>query len=743
MIIPDKSKTIIIEGEGTDLSELPLNEVPYRAADGTIKGSGLRMLSSGALLAPVGFAVESGSVDFGDVIRLSETASFLGLQNMIDQKQYQILDYGVPRNGPSLPPFRFYLKEAEKRVEANSQSGSTLTANPLNFDYTTKLSSRVNALIFNAANKMENVRICIRDKTSGVALKYYPSKSSWVTGQNGTVLDPGENVLDFGDTALIFQAGTDISFEIVADNISLVGQDIPWFAGIVQEGSFIRIADSQDIKLLQDQINSIPSSFDGNYSSLTNIPTSFPPAYHIHPITEIDGLSLRLENIESEITSNKNSLDSLATVAKTGRYADLINKPAIPTGLSQLTNDLGFVTIEHQHPISDINGLQSALDSKQSATGNIAATRIAGLSSVATTGSYNDLSNKPVFPTNVSALNNDAGYITLSQVPTAVINWTDVQGKPLTFTPSSHQHPISEITGLQNALNAKMDANVSISYNSLTDKPFLFSGNYNDLSNKPVLFSGSYADLTNKPVYSTVASTGSYNDLINKPVIPTVNYPVTSVAGKTGNVTLTASDVSGLATVATTGNYSSLSGLPTIPAAQVNSDWNATTGVAAILNKPSLFSGAWTDITGKPTTFTPASHTHVISDVTNLQATLDTKITSASLPITRRVDNSLVARIKVKYYTVVSDSTSGIWTVNLGSDFTELLDVQVQPVSVANTVAGVRMASLNAYTSTSTTLTGVTHGQNVITSLLVTLGANALQIIPSTTVRVRCEGVGT
>jgi hypothetical protein len=35
-------------------------------------------------------------------------------------------------------------------------------------------------------------------------------------------------------------------------------------------------------------------------------------------------------------------------------------------------------------------------------------------------------------------------------------------------------------------------------------------------------------------------------------------------------------------------DYNDLSNLPTIPAAQVNSDWNATSGVAEILNKPSL-----------------------------------------------------------------------------------------------------------------------------------------------------------
>lgn len=45
-----------------------------------------------------------------------------------------------------------------------------------------------------------------------------------------------------------------------------------------------------------------------------------------------------------------------------------------------------------------------------------------------------------------------------------------------------------------------------------------------------------------------------------------------------------------LATVATTGSYIDLSNKPTIPAAQVNSDWNAVSGLAQILNKPAAAS---------------------------------------------------------------------------------------------------------------------------------------------------------
>jgi hypothetical protein len=45
-------------------------------------------------------------------------------------------------------------------------------------------------------------------------------------------------------------------------------------------------------------------------------------------------------------------------------------------------------------------------------------------------------------------------------------------------------------------------------------------------------------------------------------------------------------DSDSLAKVATSGSYNDLSNKPTIPAAQVNADWNATSGKAQILNKP-------------------------------------------------------------------------------------------------------------------------------------------------------------
>ena len=60
-----------------------------------------------------------------------------------------------------------------------------------------------------------------------------------------------------------------------------------------------------------------------------------------------------------------------------------------------------------------------------------------------------------------------------------------------------------------------------------------------------------------------------------------------------------------LAAVATSGSYNDLVNKPTIPAAQVNSDWNANSGVAQILNKPVLstvaITGSYNDLSNKPT----------------------------------------------------------------------------------------------------------------------------------------------
>ena len=60
--------------------------------------------------------------------------------------------------------------------------------------------------------------------------------------------------------------------------------------------------------------------------------------------------------------------------------------------------------------------------------------------------------------------------------------------------------------------------------------------------------------------------------------------------------------------------------MPTIPS-QIQSDWNATSGLGVILNKPILGSAATSAIAD----FAAASHTHTIANITGLQTALDGK----------------------------------------------------------------------------------------------------------------------
>lgn len=136
------------------------------------------------------------------------------------------------------------------------------------------------------------------------------------------------------------------------------------------------------------------------------------------------------------------------------------------------------------------------------------------LAPVALSGSYNDLTDKPTGGSGaVTSVAGKTGDVTLNKADIGLSNVdnTSDANKPVSTATATalsnkanttHTHAQSDITGLTTALSGK----------------------------------------ANTSSLATVATSGSYTDLTNKPTIPTV--PVTSVAGKTGDVVLTKSDVS-------------------------------------------------------------------------------------------------------------------------------------------------------------------------------------------------------
>lgn len=126
------------------------------------------------------------------------------------------------------------------------------------------------------------------------------------------------------------------------------------------------------------------------------------------------------------------------------------------------------------------------------------------------------------------------------------------------------------------------------------------TGQYADLLGKPTLSpvatSGAYSDLSGRPALSSVATSGLYADLSGTPTLaPVATLGTTTSLSDWAQPSWTATTGNGvilgkptLAEVATTGNYGSLTGLPSIPAPQINSDWNSSSGVSAVLNKPTI-----------------------------------------------------------------------------------------------------------------------------------------------------------
>jgi hypothetical protein len=251
-------------------------------------------------------------------------------------------------------------------------------------------------------------------------------------------------------------------------------------------------------------------------------------------------------------------------------------------------------------------------------------------------GAFNDLTNLP------STL---AGY----GITDAVISPADYG--QLTNKPNIPTD-VSDLADSTNLLGSGTP--FSGDYNDLTNKPTIFSGNWSDITGTPALFSGNYNDLYNRPTIpqdlgdltnnagylKTITSSdvttalgytpqnaatafgGSYTDLTNKPTIPADVSDLTDsngLLGGGGGATtidaLTDVDVSG----ASAGQVLKYDGSKWVPAADVTTggggtdadtldgqdstyflDWNNFT------NKPTLFDGQYSSLTGLPTLYTNA-----------------------------------------------------------------------------------------------------------------------------------------
>lgn len=214
-------------------------------------------------------------------------------------------------------------------------------------------------------------------------------------------------------------------------------------------------------------------------------------------------------------------------------------------------------------------------------------------------------------------------------------------------------------------------------------------------------------DTTNKKITKTI--NGTTSDVVSVATLKSDmqlsnvgNFKAVSTVASQG---LSSTEMSnaraniGAGTSSFSGNYNDLSNKPTIPAAQVQTDWNATTGMGVLLNKPTLGAAAAKGVTDN------SSATAVTASDTNL-------ITARTLYNAGYTKNTgTVTGIKMNG---TSKGTSGV--VDLGTVITEHQDISGK-ADVATTLAGYGITDAKivdgVITLGSTTITPLTSHQNI------------------------------
>lgn len=353
---------------------------------------------------------------------------------------------------------------------------------------------------------------------------------------------------------LTLQNGSTVEFS-VADLVSGLQTEITstnkLSADLISDGVTNKVVTSTEKNTWNNK-----SDFSGNYNDLTNKPT-IPDAQiqsdwnqtntsakdyiknkpNIPQGVVVDNaLSSTSENpVQNKVINSAlgNKVDStnLATVATSGSYNDLSNKPTIPivptnvsdftndagyvtssdipTKTSELTNDSGFIT-SHQ----DISGKADKSEMSVTTSGDTttitlksgtSATVInqhqdisgkvntSDLSTVATSGNYNDLSNKPTIPDELSDLSDDSTHRLVTD--TEKSTWNAKQNA-LTFDTTPTANSTNPVT------SAGIKAYVDNATPTITMDDTPTSG-----SNNPVKSGGIYTALQGKQNTLTFDST--------------------------------------------------------------------------------------------------------------------------------------------------------------------------------------------------------------------------------------------
>lgn len=409
----------------------------------------------------------------------------------------------------------------------------------------------------------------------------------------------------------------------------------------------------------------------------TGAPGTF-AAIGAYPADWLDGETIRITKPIGMVTIDcykANELYTSTDVASGGASglmaaADKTKLDGVATGATANDTDANLKARANHtgtQAISTVTGLQAALDAK------VETSLLGANSGVATLDGSGKLTPAQVpagmgtgdMTKSVYDTDNDGIVDAAETAP-----WAGITGKPSTFTPSTHTHAQSDITNLVTDLAAKIPATEKGAASGVatldgsgkvpTSQLPAMGGTGDmlkstyDTDNDGVVDSAAaapWAGITGKPSTFTPAThTHAQSDITNL---------VTDLAGKASTThTHAQSDVTGLVTalagkvdtslLGAVSGVATLDGSGKVPLAQLPPMGGTGDMLQSVYdtNNNGIVDAAeavpWSGITSKPTTFTPAAHTHPQSDVTNLVTDL-----AAKIPASEKGANSGVATLDV------------------------------------------------------------------------------------------------
>lgn len=232
--------------------------------------------------------------------------------------------------------------------------------------------------------------------------------------------------------------------------------------------------------------------------------------------------------------------------------------------------------------------------------------------------------------------------------------WPDITSRPSAFPPAAHGHAVADVTGLQAALDGKAATAHGHAWADVTGKPAEFpptphSHAWDAITDKPATFapathrhdaseidnlptggggggSTAWADVTGKPTEFPPSAHGhGWGEITDKPATFAPSAHSHAWADVTGKPTIIAAGADQAAARAVIGAGTSSLVLGTTSGTAKAGDW--LPAWSDVSGKPSTFppsahSHSWDDVTGKPVEFPPSAHSHSWADVTGKPAVI-------------------------------------------------------------------------------------------------------------------------